>query len=101
MFIKIESDQPISELNIKFNSNGVVSSVITPVTSSPSPQQEQHLNVEEPVQQNRPDPRDDILNRQAAVIGSKTISDDVVMPVIPDISEREQSVDASFSNLNL
>lgn len=95
MYLKIESDQNISELNIKFNSNGVVSSVITPV----SPYSSGEVNS----RQDRPDPRDDILNRQASVTSNKSSSssEDIVMPVIPDISERPTDVDDSFSNLNI
>ena len=94
MYLKIESDQNISELNIKFNSNGVVSSVITPVSP--------HSSGEVNSRQDRPDPRDDILNRQASVTGNNSSSsEDIVMPVIPDISERPTAVDDSFSNLNI
>lgn len=96
MYLRIESDQNISELNIKFNSNGVVSSVITPVSSTPGSSPNEFNNHIE-----KRDPRDDILNRQASVTGNSVKSDDVIMPVIPDISERPTAVDDSFSNLNI
>lgn len=89
MYLKIECDQQLAELNIKFNGSlgstvdAVVSTIPTPSSNMNTPGSSVN----------------DILERQSRVVGSGNSSNgDVVLPTTPDISNRDPIVDEDFAS---
>lgn len=89
MYLKIECDQQLAELNIKFN--GSLGSTVDAVVST-TPNPSSNMNT----------PRssaNDILERQSKVVGSgNSGSNDVVLPVTLDITNRDPIVDEDFAS---